>query len=124
MAHEMSVRPYRDPIDREALAVTPLEEEANPVTSMTIDGVRVQFPSSDAEDREYEVEVEYRPEEWGLEDWSFARYLMTFDEARLTQEMITQQIRRDLRAALDVDDVFVMVHREFPAEKRTMIGEV
>lgn len=125
MAEELKQAPDYAPIDPSVLEVYQLPGDEVVTTSMAVEEVvtEVEFPSESAP-REYEVEIEYRSEDVALEDESFVRYLDSFEQANISHEMIARIIELDLRNALGVDDVFVEVHREAPAQKRTRIGAI
>lgn len=123
MVREIDIDLDSDPIDPEALARYPLYGERRPATSLEVRGVLTLAPHSKAhETREYDVEVEFIPGHYGLDDDSFREYLDSFEGAKMSQEAATRLINRDLRAALEIEDAFVEVHRSAPAHKQTRIG--
>lgn len=126
MARELNPEPNYAPIDSEALAVYTMEPVAEcPATSMKVSGVLTGSPYEEAEgSREYEVEVEFRAHGRGLDDESFEEYLRSFEDAKISQEAMTALIEKDLRTCLGTDEVFVMVRRTAPADKRTRIGAI
>lgn len=123
MVRELEVDLDSDPTDPDALARYPLYGDERPVVSMEVRGVLTLGPFSDSHEvREYDVEVEFEPVHYGLDDDSFEEYLKSFDGAKMSQEAATRLIARDLRAALEIEDAFVELHRSAPAHKKTRMG--
>ncbi len=125
MAQELEKALDWEPVKGDAISVYPLAGENHPNVSMTVEGVTAKSPFRGIDAyREYNITIEYQPDEVALDDVNFVeKYLTSFEEAKLNQEAIAERIRNDLRLALGLEDIFVEVHCESPANKRTCIGK-
>lgn len=124
MAEQVEIAPYYDPIDDTKLEVyqLPGDEDPQPTILLEADGVQTTSPVANSDEtRQYVVEAEFKPGYHGLLDHSFQRYLWTFEDAKISQEVLAGTIRHDLMRALDLDDVFVSVMRE-AAHKSVHLG--
>ncbi len=123
MARKPGIEIDLDPVDEGVLTIIPIEGHSPPPTMIEVTEVPGISPFLDSESvHRYDVEVEFIPEDMGLEVASFAMYLNSFRFASVSQEAMTNKIRNDLCETLDIDDVFVQVHQTSPASKRTSLG--
>lgn len=123
MAEELTTRIELGPVEEDRLAVMGLDREEEIVTSMRSAGIVTMGPKAgELEDREYIVEVEFKPDGYALDEESFDEYLNTYRDASVTQEAMTVKIQEDLKSALNLSNAFVEVHRMEPTDKRTHVG--
>lgn len=124
MAKELITTLDFGPVDEDRLALVDLRHDREVVTTIQATGIVTTGAVEDENvEREYIVEAEFYPGEYGLVNESFDKYLATFEEAQVTQEAMTTKVYEDLKSALRLDDVFVEVHQMEPIEKRTHVGK-
>lgn len=96
-----------------------------PVTGLRFEGVETRSPYKGIDrTRVHDVEVEYASDRGGraLDLDTMQSYLSTYEEAKVTEEVMAQTIRDHLLAALDTDDVFVEVRRSNSGIKDVRLG--
>ena len=128
MIEEKDLAPDYSAIDPGLLEVYPLPPSQTVPSgpgnvNLIVNGVRAYSSIvGEQEPREYSVEVEYTPDDLGLDGDSLGDYLMSYSTAEIEQESMTRKIRRDLIDVLDIDDAFVEVKTTGFVTKRTQIG--
>jgi hypothetical protein len=124
MVGELTTTIDLEAVDRGELDRFPVHPDRGIVATMRSAGI-IAYTADGQEggsEQEFIVEIEFEPEEYSLDEQSFDRYLDTFEGAEVTQEAMTVKLHEDLKSALDLDNLFVEVHRMQPTEKRTHIG--
>lgn len=142
MKQRAETNPYYEPIDPELLLVFVISPEdtgkgGEPLTNIfgstasTYSAIGSEVPG---EYKEYEIDVEYRPNGLALSVDSFERYLKSFEEARITQETMTDMIYDDLSVVLNTSEIYVSLEEVgggtqierggIGASKHTQIGKI
>lgn len=126
MGQEIELEPDYESIDPDTLSVYLLAPRAggeSGIHAFSVESVHGKSPVTNSEEvREYDVEIEFRPDNYGLELGSLSKYLHSYRNASISQESMASLIREHLMAALDIDSVFVEVKDTGLAEKRVLEG--
>jgi len=118
----------KSPVDKDLLESYELEEEVTahdsriPSSAFMVEGVRCGSPFSD-ETLEYNISIEYRSTRSIVPD-SLIDYLETFEEARLTQELMTRIIQNNITFQVKSAKVFVEVIEDSDYKKVNSVGSV
>lgn len=123
---EKEIEPDYSPISKDDLDVYPVAPtttigESPPTTLVTIERIQARRPFRTEILRPYDVEVEYEPKELALDEISLMVYLSSYSKASISQESMTQLIRKHLVDVLETDDVFVEVSSD---KKNTRLGSI